>query len=123
MQRLSESEKARILALSRQHVSLAKISAILRKKKSTIYYHVRKHFGRKISQIEIDDEPNARLEELLGVFATDGNFYVDKKSYHYRLTIVLFENQRAYAKKLAGMVARVLGKMPNIRANKTTTLW
>jgi len=48
------------------------------------------------------------------LFATDGNFYVDRARYHYTLTITLSRNQLRYAKLVQQMIARIIGKKPRI---------
>lgn len=107
-----------ILALSREGLSLGKISVFLGRGKSTIYYHVRKNYGRKIPPLKIIDKPTEGLGEFLGTFASDGNFYADKKSYHYRVSIDLSAYQTDYAGKLSEIMEKVFGKMPWIWTSK-----
>ncbi len=108
----------KILALSREGLSLNKISALLGRRKSTIYYHVRKNYGRKILPLKIIDKPTEGLGEFLGAFASDGSFYYDKKSYHYSVSIDLSAYQTDYAGQLSEIMQKVFGKMPWIWTNE-----
>jgi intein/homing endonuclease len=90
------------------------ISSKLGRSKTTVYYHVRKNFGRRYLPLKFELEPNADLGEFLGAFASDGNFQSDKKSHHYRVTIVLSEDQAIYAEVLTDKMEKVLGKRPKV---------
>jgi len=82
--------------------------------KSTIYYHIRKVFGRKLPQVNFDHTPSAGLGEFLGLFATDGSFFVDRQRYQYTLTITLSRSQVRYAQLVQRMIEGVIGKKPRI---------
>ncbi len=94
--------------------SLRQVSRETGLSRTTIYYHVRKRFGRKLVQLIFDQTPTAELGEFLGLFATDGCFYIDKKRYHYTLTITLSKYQFPYAKVVQGMIGRIVGKRPRL---------
>lgn len=118
MNRLTKEVRNTIILLANRGDSLRQISKTLRLAKSTIYYHTRKRFGRRYVQMAFDYSPTMELGEFLGIFATDGCFYVDLKRYHYTLSISLSKDQRQYAKILQGMVERIVGKRPRIDVKK-----
>lgn len=95
-----------------------RITLRLNLSKTTIYYHVRKNFGRKIRELRIDDRPTADLGELLGVFAADGNFLFDAEGYEYKIAIDLTDYQTEYAEILAGIIERIFGKRPRVRLDR-----
>ncbi len=64
-------------------------------KKTTIYYYMRKIYGRKIPVVTMDTTNILRNAEILGFFAGDGNFYYDLKEGSYK-TILSFN---AYTEK------------------------
>jgi len=118
MRRLSQEEKRLVIALSKDGKSLRQIAMRLGRRKSTIYYHVRKNFGRKILPITPSLAANEKLGEFLGVFAADGCFYVERKTGHYKLTIDLSGYQMEYAERLVRIIRSILGKSPRIWVNK-----
>jgi len=112
--RLTPDQRDRILSLAKQGFSLRRISEVVGLGKSTIYYHTRKVLGRKYIQMVFDYSPTCKLGEFLGIFVTDGCFYVDKKRYHYTLSISLSKNQHRYAKIVQKLVQGIIGKRPRI---------
>ena len=54
----------------------------------------------------------------MGVFAGDGNFHFDAKTYHYKVSIELSEYQREYTEILADIMERVFAKKPRVWANR-----
>ena len=118
MNRLTEESRKTIALLASQGRSLRQISEALGLAKSTIYYHTRKTLGRRYVQMDFDYSPTRDLGEFLGIFATDGCFYVDMKRYHYTLSISLSKDQLQYAKILQGTIERIVGKRPRIDVKK-----
>ena len=118
MNRLSGQIRESIVLLASQGHSLRQISRELGLAKSTIYYHTRKIFGRKYVRMVFDYSPTRELGEFLGLFATDGCFYVDKKRYHYTFTVSLSKNQHRYAIIVQKMIQRIIGKRPRIDVKK-----
>ncbi len=114
MERLPRITLDRIIGFYEGGRSLNYICKELGLAKSTIYYHTRKKFGRKYVRAVFDYTPTANLGEFLGLFATDGNFYTDKKRYHYTLTISLSRNQLEYAYKMQDIIQSICGKRPRI---------
>lgn len=114
MKRLTEEQRDRIIRLYNEGRSLRFLSSELGLAKSTVYYHTRKKFGRKYVQIVLNYTPSSELGEFLGLFATDGCFYIDKKRYHYTLTISLSKYQLHYAKIVQRFIERIIGKRPRI---------
>ncbi len=73
-----------------------------------------KAFGRKIQPLTINDKPTGELGELLGLFAADGCFYVDRRRYHYTMTISLSSYQNEYAEVVSEIITRVFGRKARI---------
>jgi hypothetical protein len=48
------------------------------------------------------------------LFAADGCFYIDKKRYHYTLSISLSENQLQYARMMQHAIGELIGKQPRM---------
>lgn len=83
--------------------------------KSTVYYHFRKIKGRTIKRVKFNlSEEN--LGEFLGIFAGDGNFYLRKPSFHYRVSIFLGKNEKEYADRLINLFTSCFSKKPHIYA-------
>ncbi|TLY15551.1 MAG: hypothetical protein E6K86_06360 [Thaumarchaeota archaeon] len=94
------------------------IGARLHRRKNVIYYHVRKRFGLKIAKLTFDGRPNRRLGEFIGLYASDGSFSFDPKSYHYKLSLALSQNQLDYAKIVSRMMINIFGKRPRLWIDK-----
>jgi intein/homing endonuclease len=120
VKRLSPFEKRTILYQYRLGKSLREIATELGRRKSTIYYHTRKHFGRRIFPLTIDDKPTAELGEFLGIFASDGCFYVDSKRCHYTLIITLSRYQTEYARAVSEMFWHIFGRKARIEVRDRT---
>lgn len=118
MTRLGASERAAITTMYSAGLSLNEISFRLQVPKSTIYYHTRLQFGRKQLPLSINSYPTRDLGELLGLFAADGCFYHDARRYGYILLITLSRNQLSYARRMARITAKVLGRAPRIYSNR-----
>ena len=109
LQRLNKKEKAMIKKLAIQGWSLNKISRELRLPKSTVYYWFRKAVGRKIKKIEIKESLKEEIGEIVGAFAGDGNYYVDKK-YHHRIRFHFGLNELELAKRIKNLIFKVYNK-------------
>ena len=120
MNRLSPSERGTILARYAEGKSLREISTELGKRKSTIYYHTRKHFGRKILPLTIKDTPTAELGEFLGIFASDGCFYIDTKRSHYTMIVTLSRYQLEYARLIGAMSWHIFGRKARLELKEKT---
>ncbi len=99
-------------------MSLRKIVKQVGLPKGTVYYHIRKTFGRKIQPLRLNIEPNERLGEFLGLFASDGSYSFAHRSYHYRLELDLSDYQIEYALKVSDMIQEIFGKKPRIWVDK-----
>jgi intein/homing endonuclease len=114
MKRLGSRTLEEVFRLYGEAKSLRSVARETGLSRSTIYYHVRKRFGRRIVQLVFNTTPNIELGEFLGLFAADGCFYIDKKRYHYTLTITLSKYQLPYARIVQRMMERIIGKKPRI---------
>lgn len=112
-QRISE-----ILLLYRNGLSLSKISNKLGIGKTSIYYHVRKRFGRKLMDVVVNESLREELGEIIGAFAGDGNFSFYRKLYHYKITFYLSKHEDNYAKRLSKLILLVFNKKPYIWNSK-----
>ncbi len=110
MKKLTSEQIKKIKNLYRKGKSLNYIANFLKLSKSTVYYYVRKTFGRKIKQVKFNKELKEEFGEILGVFVGDGSFIFDKKYYGYIIQFTLGLNEMAYAKKLCHMIEKVFGK-------------
>jgi hypothetical protein len=97
------NKTAKIIDLIKKDISIPKISKELNVAKSTIYYHYKKIKGRKYKKPSIPKDYGI-LGEFLGIFAGDGCYYFEKKTYHHRITIHLHaiddKDYSIYIKKL-----------------------
>lgn len=64
-------------------MSLISIIKKIRLPKSVVYYWFVKEKGKKIKPIKICNDLEEEIGEIMGVFAGDGNFYLDS-NYRYR---------------------------------------
>lgn len=111
--RLSKAEIKNILDTYSNGLSLNDISNSLNKSKTTIYYHTRKHFGRKIKLVNFNENLKEEFGEVLGVFIGDGSFYLDR-NFNYTLRITLSIGEMDYAVYLCNLIEKVFGKTANI---------
>ena len=107
---LSQIEIKKIRKLAKQGKSLNEISNLLKVSKTTVYYWYTKTVGKKIKPIIIDRSNDFKIGEFIGAFAGDGNFYFDKKSYHYRVTFVTSSYEESYSLELKNLISHIFGK-------------
>lgn len=114
MLRLSNSQKNKIIALSNRGASLNQIEKLMDISKTTIYYHVRKKFGKKIKEVTIDNSNERKIGEFVGLFAGDGSYFFDKEKYLYRVRIYLNKNERNVLQYYTKLLEKLFGKPPNV---------
>jgi len=86
---LERKEKIKIIDMIKREKSLNEISKSTGRSKTTIYYHMRKIRGKQsFDKLEIPRNPSIQ-GEFLGMFAGDGYFFFDPKTYHYTFLITL----------------------------------
>jgi len=113
MKKLTKNQISRIYELIKIGKSLNNISKELDIKKSTVYYYYRKKFPKRYNPIKIVH--NDRLVgEFMGAFSGDGNFYFDKKAYHYSIAIHFSSKEEEYARKMLNLVYRLFRRKPNL---------
>jgi len=122
MRRLAKKEKELVIKLIKNGKSLAKISEITNRNKSTLYYYYKKIKGKKFKDVNLKNVKDEVIGELLGVFAGDGYTFFDKKSYKYSTRIFLNKTEEVYANSLGELFEKHLLKRPNIRKEKSDNI-
>jgi hypothetical protein len=113
-QRLTLNEIKRIEAGVRKGYSLRVISGLIRKSKSTVYYHFRRIKGKCIKPVKVQDTNPELIGEFIGLFAGDGCVY-KTYNYAYRTYIYLNKNEETYAKELVDKVLiKIFGRKPTV---------
>lgn len=118
MARLSKDKINKIIDLTEEGCSLREIKNLMNVSKSTIYYHVRSRFGRKLKKLNIRNEKTRKLGEFLGLFASDGCFIIDKKNYSYKLKISLSANQLVYSRRVCKIIKHIFNKPPMLQLDE-----
>lgn len=118
MKTLEQNKILEINKLYENGWSLNKISKKLNIGKTTVYYHARKNFGKKIKPLKINLDNKEFLGEFLGSFVGDGHFDFDTKRYKYRIIFYLSPHEPLFIKKLSIIIFQIFGKKPNIWYDK-----
>jgi hypothetical protein len=113
MARLNPKIKNKIISLVLKGKSLNYINNLTSVGKTTIYYYMRKLKGRKITLVKIDKRDNERIGEFMGLFAGDGNFYFDKKTYRWRLRITFNEKDSNLVEYYRNSITKLTSKKPH----------
>jgi len=121
MRRLDEKQKKTIKRLTMKGLSINKVSSKLRIPKSVVYYWYKRFFGKKFKEIRINNKLEEEIGEIVGSFAGDGNFYLDKK-YRYRIRFSFSGNEIGYAKKISEKLKKIYGKPSRIYHYKNVTI-
>lgn len=118
--RLTQLEIKKIRSLVESGTSLKIISNIIHKSKCTIYPYFRKFKGRTYFPIRIETDKHESMGEMLGIFASDGNYF-KTKDYHHRVFFFFgpLEIERMEEVKL--MLTLLLNKKP-IQAKRDNLL-
>ena len=118
MKKFSSQQINKIIVLYKNGLSLSKISSKLGIGKTSLYYHIKKRFGKKIRDVIVNESFREELGEIIGAFAGDGNFYFNPKYYHYKFTFSLSSYEDDYAKRLVEIILLVFNRKPYIWKNK-----
>ena len=118
MIRLNDIEINQIFRLIKEGKSLNKISRLLNKSKSTVYYHFRKFKGRTVNPISLKSNDEELIGEFIGLFAGDG--YANKTiAFHYRIYLFFNITERKFVNDLVkNVLVKLFGKEPNIFRQK-----
>lgn len=109
MKRLNKTQISTIRKLTIAGNSVNKICKKLRLPKSVVYYWFRKERGVTFKQIKINENLEKEIGEIIGAFAGDGSFILDK-NYKYKIRFYLSPDEIPYAKKIRKLLRDVYGK-------------
>lgn len=110
MRRFSDEEKETIINLRNEGKSLYQICKFLKNRgKSTVYYHIRKNFGRSYKLIDLDHSNQNLIGEIMGLFASDGS---SVPHCNYQVRFHLDSNEEKYAKDFISVLKKVFNKKP-----------
>ncbi|HIH10538.1 MAG TPA: hypothetical protein HA254_07795 [Candidatus Diapherotrites archaeon] len=87
MKRLSESELVLVEDLIWKNVSLAQISKVTGRQKSTLYHHYKRIRGKRFHEPEFEVNCPEVEGEIAGVFAGDGSQYYNRCNWHYEVNV------------------------------------
>jgi len=121
MKRLDEKQKKLIKQLTMKSCSINKISNELKTSKSVVYYCYKKFFGKRLKEIQINDKLEEDIGEIVGAFAGDGNFYLDK-NYRYRIRFSFSGNEIKYAKNISETFKKIYEKPCRIYNYQNVTI-
>ena len=114
MRRFSSEEKEKIIRFRKEGNSLYQICRNLNvkfKNKSSVYYHLRKNFGRSFKLVKIDHSDQDAIGEIMGLFAADGSSVPQS---NYQVRFHLDKNEEAYAKEFAIILSKMFDKPPRL---------
>jgi len=111
MRILTKEQVEKILNLRKKGKSLTEIYKILELKKTTVYYHLRKNFGRSYKLVNIRQDDIELLSEMLGVFAADGGAVPQSD---YQIVFYIGMNEEKYIKKLTVLLHKLFSKEPKV---------
>ncbi|MFQ6010513.1 MAG: LAGLIDADG family homing endonuclease [Candidatus Aenigmatarchaeota archaeon] len=111
--RLERGQINEIKRLRKQGNSLYEICYKTGLKKTTVYYHIKKHFGRSYKKVNFNLSNQELLGEIIGVFAGDGNYCKDSRCNH-QVRFYFSWNEKVYSKRFAEVLSFVFGKDPYI---------
>ncbi|MBU90250.1 hypothetical protein CMO94_01805 [Candidatus Woesearchaeota archaeon] len=106
---LNKKEIEKIIEFTKEGVSLNKIAKILRKSKTTVYYHFRKIKGKTYYPINLNLKDEELIGEFIGLFAGDGCQY-KTKSYVYRTYLFFNTAERIYVMELKKVLYKLFNK-------------
>lgn len=113
MKRLTTKEIQQINELIKRDNSLNKISKIMNKSKTTIYYHFRRIKGTTMKPLKLNYENDELWGEFLGLVAGDGCLNKTKQ-YNYRVYLFFNKTEKEYVKELEKLLYKLFGKGPSI---------
>ena len=100
LKRLKEEEIKEISRLVGHGNSIDEVSRKMNISKVTVYYYLRKKSRNKKNPIKIDFANQELIGEFMGLFAGDGNFLFQKKSYQYTIRLYFNVKERSFADDL-----------------------
>ena len=103
---------AQTIMLLKRKISLNKISIMTGLSKSTLYFHYKKLFGKKIKPFKFLFKNEEEKWEFLGIFAGDGSFYLNKREGKYVISIATGYYERQYATFLEEIFIKWFNKKP-----------
>jgi len=110
--RLTNKEIKQIFRLTQKGHSLNKITKILEKNKTTVYYHFRKIRGKTSKPIKIINQDEELIGEFIGLFAGDGYIHVNK-IYQYKTYLHFNITEEEFVKNLIdNVLIKLFGKKP-----------
>ena len=118
MKRLNRKEKKTISSLIKKGKSLNYISKLVNKNKSTLYYHYKNLFGKKLKDLEIDSKDDLFIGELIGLFVGDGYCFFDKKKYVYSIRLYFNNTEKDYVNSIINLFYEKLNKKPHLNRVK-----
>lgn len=111
MRRFSSEEKNKVIKLRNEGESLDRICRLLKRGKSTVYYHLRKNFGRSYNLINLDRSNQNLVGEVMGLFASDGSSVPQAD---YQIRFHLDANEDRYAIDFTSVLNKIFNKAPRI---------
>jgi hypothetical protein len=111
MKRLTQQEIKEIVKHTKKGVSLNKITKLLGKNKTTIYYHFRKTKGKTMKPVISVFDDQELIGEFIGLVAGDGGLN-KTKSYLYRTYLYFNITEKIYVIKLKKVLYQLFGKYP-----------
>lgn len=87
MQRLSEGELFLVKTMIESGESLAQISQITGRRKSTLYFHYKKILGKKFQEPKFETNFSEIEGEIAGIFAGDGSQHYQKSNWQYQVNV------------------------------------
>lgn len=111
MKILTNKQVEKILNLRKEGKSLTEIYKILELKKTTVYYHLRKNFGRSYKLVKIRKDNLELIGEIIGIFAADGGAVPQSD---YQIIFYIGMSEEKYIKKLTVLLHRLFSKKPKV---------
>ncbi len=113
LKRLKKEEIRNICSLAGQGNSLNTISRKLNIGKTTVYYYIKEISKNKMNPIKINPKNQELIGEFMGLFAGDGNFLFQKKSYQYTIRLYFNIKEKSFVDNLAKEVlVKLFGRAP-----------
>jgi len=114
MIRLSDIQKEEIKNKIIQNKSLNTIFKEMNLNKTTVYYHFRKIKGRTNVHIQINESNKELVGEFMGLFAGDGSYYYDKKSFCHKIRFHFCQREAFFVDELDNNLFKILfNRIPN----------
>ena len=120
MKRLNSDEKKLILKLMDNGKSLNYINKLTGRRKSTLYYHYKKRFGKKFKDVDINSN-HSFIGELVGLFVGDGYAFLDKKS-SYSVRFYFNYSEKEYVNRVIDVLTKNLNKSPEVYRTKNVLI-